>query len=181
MTQFSSLAVGEILSETQYYKVLQKTKTQVQLETDTGEKIVIDKPYVELLQSASQSTSEEKVSKTAATEIFKAASFQAVTVNFNKQVKEADVVKEIVGAYETSTPKGFAKAVKDAVKRSNAGEERTMVGRHFGAADDFGRIHFIDMNIPRGKADADYDVRQRLVDPRTINWVIINGVKYTVK
>lgn len=181
MTEFKNLEVGEVLSETQYYKVKEINTNSVDVVNDLGQEIELSGEYVNvLLQSASQFGNTEKVNKTKLTELIKGSSYQAITVNFNKQVKEADVVEEIMGAYEASTPKDFKKALKSAVKRSQLGEERTMVGRHFGTTDEFGRIHFIDMNIER-KEGSDYDTRQRLVDPRTANWAIINGVKYVVK
>jgi hypothetical protein len=76
----------------------------------------------------------------------------------------------------------FEKAVKKNLADALTGEERTMVGRHYGRTDEFGRIKFIDMEAPGGYDEAkDSDSRQRLVDPRTINWAILRGVKYEVK
>jgi len=66
------------------------------------------------------------------------------------------------------------------LKTALEGEERTMVGRHYGSQDEFGRIKFIDMDAKLDPAK-DYDTRQRLVDPRTLNWLILKGVKYIVK
>lgn len=180
MCAFSELKPGTVLSETQYYKVEKLAGNKVQLRNDGGEPIVVDINYVEtLLTTADQFLEEKKVTKTEATQIFLAHPFTAMTVNFNKQVKKADIVKEIQDAYENSTPKEFTAKVSKAVGKSLEGEERTMVGRHAANQDEFGRIHFIDMNIDK-TADS-YDNRQRLVDPRTINWVIVKGVKYIVK
>ena len=55
-----------------------------------------------------------------------------------------------------------------------------MVGRHYGAVDEFGRIHFVDMEIERDITKS-YDNRMRLVDPRTIKYLIVNNVKYILK
>ena len=55
-----------------------------------------------------------------------------------------------------------------------------MKGRHYGNIDDLGRIHFIDMEVEKGD-NPDYDGRSRQVDPRTIQYLIVNNVKYTLK
>lgn len=181
MTSFKKLKVGEVLSETQFYKTMKISGNQVQLQNDLGENIVVDDKYVDgCLTSAVQYSKEEKVTKTEAAEIFVANRYTAMQASFNKQVKEPDVVKEIMAAYEGATPKEMEVAVKKAVKSALQGEERTITGRHAGSKDEFGRIQFIDMDIDKidGK---DYDLRQRLVDPRTLNWLVVKDVKYIVK
>ena len=71
----------------------------------------------------------------------------------------------------------FKKAVSKAIDLK--GEERTMVGRHYGTQDANGRVSFVDMEVET-KASG-YDARMRLVDPRTLNYLIVGGVKYVVK
>jgi hypothetical protein len=83
-------------------------------------------------------------------------------------------------AYQNSTPKELSGKLKKAVKKALEGEERVLVGRLLGTKDDFGRFHVIDMDIAEDKSKS-YDVRQRLVDPRTLNWLIVKNVKYEVK
>jgi len=181
MTEFSKLKVNEKLSETQYYSVEKIQGDRVQLRNDLGENIVVDKTYVnKCLTSAEQFTSEKVVSKTEAANLFLSNPGIAMTVNYNKQVKVEDVTKEIMNAYNNSTVKTMETAVKKAVNKGLQGEERTMIGRHYGSQDEYGRVHFIDMEIGKDASKA-YDNRQRLVDTRTINWLIIKGVKYTVK
>jgi hypothetical protein len=60
------------------------------------------------------------------------------------------------------------------------GKLRVMKGRHYGNVDELGRVHFIDMEITKD-ASKDYDTRSRQVDPRTIQHLIINKVKYILK
>jgi hypothetical protein len=180
--EFKKLKVGEKLSETQFYSVKAIEKDGAILTTDGGEDIKVGIEYANCcLVSANQFEKTEKVTKTELANIFIANSNVAITVDFNKQVKETDVVKEIITAYESSTPKEVEAAVKKAVKKGMSGEERTMVGRHHGAVDEFGRIHFTDMEIERDTTKKDYDNRHRLVDPRTINFLIVKGVKYILK
>lgn len=173
--------VGKIYSETQFYKVVKTSGDKVQLVNDLGENIVVDTTYVaKCLQSASDFAETKKVTKTELAEVFMANPRVAMTVCFFKQVKEADITEEIMKAYSGSTPKTMETAIKKAVKKGLEGEERVMVGRHNNSVDDFGRVHFIDMNVDKDPSKT-YDTRQRLVDPRTIQYVIVNGIKYELK
>lgn len=181
VTKFSKLKPGDICSETQYYTVVKTSGDKVQIKNDNGTDIVVDRGYVEsCLKSANQFTSEKNVNMTEAAAIFLNSSRMAITVNFNKQVKEADVVKEIMEAYASSTPKEIEAKVKKSVKSALTGVERTIVGRHYGELNDLGRVQFVDMETER-TSGKDYDTRLRLVDPRTINFMIVNGIKYTIK
>lgn len=89
----------------------------------------------------------------------------AMTIQFRKQVKASEVTKAVRTALETLEPgsRKFASAIKEAV----AGEQRTMLGRHYGDTDGRGRLNFME-----------HGVGLRLVDPRTVEFAIIRGVKY---
>lgn len=176
MTQFKNLKTGSKLSETQYYEVEKIVGDEVQLKADgSAEPIVVNKKYVEaLLVSADQYDKEEKITKTDATNLLMSNSNIVLTVNFNKQVKPEDVEKEIMDAYKSSTPTQLETAVKKAVKSAINGVERTMIGRHSGSVNEFGRLNFTDMEATGGN-------RTRQVDPRGLNWMIIKGIKYIVK
>lgn len=183
MPKFNQLKVGGVLSETQYYKVVDIKGDKVQLQNDEGTNIVVNDGYVEnALNAADQFTKTEKVTKTKLAEIFMSYPRIAMTVNFNKQVKPEDVAKGIIDVYDDlgmgMTKADFGKKVKAAL--SIKGEERTMIGRHYGSKDVNGRVHFIDMNVEKA-VGKDYDTRQRLVDPRTINFIIVDNVKYQLK
>lgn len=178
---YKNLKPGEILSEQQFYKVVKTSGNKVQLKNDNGEDIVVDDKYVEsCLTSAVQYKDEKTITMTEAAAQFISHTGVAITVNFNTKVKETDVVKEIMTAYEGSTNKGMETAVKKAVKNAMVGTERTMSGRHYGAMNELGRIQFTDMEAEKTPGK-EYDSRLRLVDPRTINWFISRGTKYTVK
>lgn len=174
-TEFKRLKVGEALSETQYYKVVKIQGEKVQLKNTFSQDIVVDKNYVQdCLTSGQQFESEEKITKTDLAKLFLENPNIVFTVSFNKQVKAADVVKEIMESYEGSTPKTIETAIKKAVNRGLAGEERVLTGYHTGSQDDFGRVTAVDMNVTEG-------VPNRLVDPRQLNWLILRGKKYIVK
>lgn len=186
MADFKKLTTGTKLSETQYYSVEKIVGDKVQLKNDYNENIVVDSNYVDkCLVASDQFTETKKMSRTDLTNLFLSSTNIALTVNYNKQVKKEDVQNDLFALYPNKGGKilseaDFKKKVKDAVEGMLVGEERTMVGRHYGSQDEFGRVRFIDMNEKKDPAK-DYDTRQRLVDPRTLNWLILKGVKYEVK
>lgn len=179
--KYNKIKQNEIFSEHQFYKVVKIEPNSLTLKPDSGDEITVDRGYAEtFLTSGEQFSTEQTINKTEAAALFVANPYVALTVCFNKLVKAADIEKEIFDAYETSTPKEFTDAVKAAVKRSLSGEVRVMNGFHYGKMDELGRIQFIDMKLERDLRK-DYDTRQRLVDPRTINYIILRDVKYIVK
>jgi len=109
-----------------------------------------------------------------------------MTVNFNKQVKAPDVVKRIVE--ELYANKGgkiiseaeFTRRAKSIVNDALIGENRTMIGRHYGEMTDLGRVQFVDMEQSRDTSK-DYDNRLRQVDPRTLQCLVVRNVKYILK
>ncbi len=186
MATFSKLKPSTKLSETQYYTVEKITGNKVQLRNDSGELITVDNRYAEAcLVSAEEFSSEKVMSRTDLTNLFLASSNVALTVNYNKQVDEKEVKKSLHNLYPNKGGKilseaDFKQKVNQLLETALEGEERTMVGRHYGSQDEFGRVRFIDMEQTKD-ASKDYDTRQRLVDTRTINWLILRGVKYSVK
>ena len=174
---------GEVLSELQFYTVSRVEGGNVILNSDNGQEVVVSKKYAEkMLNSASNYTTTEKVTRTELVGLFLSSPRLAMTVNFNKKVKETEIQKAIVDLYPNKgklvSEAEFKKKVKSALNLK--GEERTMVGRHYGSQDENGRVHFIDME-QKYDASKDYDTRSRLVDPRTLNWIVVDGVKYEVK
>src|SRR5512136_83076 len=92
---------GEVLSESQFYVVEEvKSNGNVIVKDDSGTKIELSKEYAQqMLASAHSFVKEEKdKTKTEVVNIFLANSRIAMTVCYYKQVKEADVVGEIVTA-----------------------------------------------------------------------------------
>lgn len=187
MTKFSNLTVGEKLSETTYYSVAKIGTTKVQLKSDNGEDVILDKAYVEsFLTSSSQYSSEKEITRTEAAALFIASPGIVMTVNYNTQVKKEEALKAMEDIYPNKGGKmlseaDYKKKAKEILASVIIGKERTMVGRHYGSVNEFGRMSFIDMEIAKDTTKPEYDSRTRQVDPRTINWMIIKGVKYTVK
>lgn len=188
MTQFSNLTKSTKLSETQFYSVKQILTDKVVVTNDFGQEIELSKPYVEkLLISSDQVTDTKQMSRSDLINLFLTSINVICTVNYNKKVDEKEVQKQLCALYPNTGGKilsksDFEKAIKKHLAGALTGEERTMVGRHYGRTDEFGRVKFIDMEAEGGYDETkDYDSRTRLVDPRTLNWLILRGVKYEVK
>lgn len=189
MTKFKDLKAGEKLSEVQYYSV-QSVNTRAKtamLVTDAGDEIEIDQKYIETnMASSGQFASEKEVTRTEAAALFLASPGIVMTVNYNTQVREKDALTAMEAIYPNKGGKmlseaDYKKKAKEIIASVIIGKERTMIGRHYGSVNEFGRVSFIDMEIIKDATKPDYDSRTRQVDPRTINWMIIKGVKYTVK
>lgn len=175
MALFDKLKVGNVLCETQYYKVEKIVDKKAQLVNDLEERIVVDEKYINTcLTSGDHFEVTKSITKTEMASLFIGHPGIIMTVNFQKQVDEKEAVKSIIEA-KGKSDKELTKVIKEALK----GEERTMRGRHKGEANDMGRISFIDMDKEKGTGP--YDGRSRQVDPRTINWIVLNNTKYIIK
>jgi len=184
MTKFSELKKGDVLSESQYYKVEKTSGSKVQLLVG-DQHIVVTKDYVEsFLSSADQFNEAEKMNKTKLAELFINSPRIALTVAFYKQDKKKtkkaykeELVNKAEEVKEDFLKRGLA-AIEDAlanpVSEVIPGELRVMRGRHYGEVDDMGRIKFVDMDI-------EGENNMRVVDPRTIQYLIVNNVKYVLK
>lgn len=146
-------------------------KSIMVFKTSGGNEVGIGKDYVEkYLDNSVDYTSTKKVSRREMIEIVVSNPKTAMTISFNKKLKNTDVAAEAM-AYLDSTTRpsktGMAKAL------SLKGEDRVMVGHHYTSFTEEGRLNFID-------AEAEgMPVKQ--VDTRTIYEVIVGNVKYVLK
>lgn len=184
MANSKELKTGEVLSENQFYKVVGIGHDVVELENVDGFSIKVSKEYVDKhLNSAHQYAKGEKVSQTRLIELLLKNERIAMTVNFNKKLKVADQKKKIYDLYPNKGGKiqseaAFKKAVNEAIDMK--GEERAMVGYHYGDQYDTGRLKFIDMEETAERKGA-HDPKIKQVNPQTLNWIIVKGVKYIKK
>lgn len=169
---------GNKLSRVSYMTVLDNGGEHLTVQNEDGFTWVIGKDIIEKeCLSGDQFTEEKKVTKTELVEIFGSVRDSVFTVCFNKQPKAKDINEAInsINKGKILTNKQIAAAVKSAY----AGEERILTGYLINTETGFGRSTVIDLNI--AKKEGDYDNRLRQVDHRSINWLINNGVKYTLK
>jgi len=173
-TKFNEIAVGDYLSETQYYQVTKKTNDRITVSNERGFSFDISNKIVEEgILSANQFNQEKKVARSEIVERLENAKDMIFTVNFNKLPNEKSLLERLqnVKISDLGSETELKKLAKDMVK----GELRTMVGHLNHSEPRMGRSSVTDLEIPVGQH------RNRLVDHRTINWLIINNVKYVVK
>lgn len=170
------IKVGDKWSRLSYGEIVDVNGKDVQIKNEQGTIWWIGKELIEKeFNLADSHYTTRYLNQTAIAELVLSKPGTIMTINFNKKVKEEDVIAEITDVFNRTVlsdndAKRIAKKILD-------GEERTLVGRHYHHIDDMGRIQFVDMNLENDDSK-DYDTRLRLVDPRTINWVIIENIKY---
>lgn len=166
---------GEILSETSYYTIEEVIPGKgIKVKMTDGSIQPIGEDYAkQYFKSADNFLTEKKLNMTELADLFIKSSNIAVTVNFNKKVDENNVAKEMIDLCANTAPSKIQSVMKKAVKQALKGNERVMKGYHKGVINELGRIQFIDM-----EADG-YNIRQ--VDPRTINYLIVDNIKYILK
>lgn len=184
----SLLKKGSVLSETSFYVVKEIHVGKVIVTDDAGREITIGDKYVEqVLASADSFSSEEKKSMTELAELFINSPRIAMTVAFMKkdtaktkkayEAEKAAKILEIQNAKVSQVEKLLNDLIENPITKVIPGELRVMKGRHYGELDDLGRVKFVDMELPSN----DPSSRIRQVDPRTIQYLIVNDVKYTLK
>jgi hypothetical protein len=180
-TDAAKLQIGEHLSDIQYYKITKINANTITVVNERGFESEIDKDIVqEGMYSASQYEIEKTVTRTEACELLEQAGDQVFTVNFNKQVKEKELRDKLLEALKNEngeylTYQEIEKALKKISKDAIEGEERTLVGYLLKVEQRMGRSSVIDLDIPLNQH------RIRLIDHRTLNWLILKNVKYVVK
>ncbi len=183
-----NLKVGSVLSESSFFVVKSIQKDSISMIDDHDNEITIGNEYVEkVLNSADLFESEEKKTMTELAELFINSPRIAMTVAFYKKdttktKKVFDAEKQakidaIQGARVSDVPKLLNDLIENPLSKVIPGELRVMKGRHYSEIDELGRIKFTDMEIKKTTAES----RLRQVDPRTILFLIINNVKYSLK
>lgn len=185
-SNIKKIKVGDPWSRLSNGKVTKVTSGSLYVENEAGKQWEIGFPIVEdEFYFADQFDTEVKITRTELSQVFINHPRIIMTACYHKQVKEKDLNEEFFKLYANKggiiiSEADYIKKVKELTKVALKGEERIIVGRHEGSIDDFGRMHFTDVNAEWNK-EKDYDTRHRLVDPRTLKWVIVANTKFTVK
>lgn len=177
--KFDQIKVGDYLSETQYYEVFSVSDKEIAVRNARGLEMDVDRGIVEEgMYTCNQFAEEVKVSRTEMCEILEKVGDAVFTVNFNKQVKDKEVTDAIMKTLleeEEVDEAQLSKLVKKSVKDALKGQERTLIGFLIQSEPKMGRSQVVDLQIPEGKSGV------RLVDHRTMNWLIVKNVKYSLK
>lgn len=165
---YSSLAVGNTFSGTSYYRAISESGDNVNTRCQ-GKDITISRSILECqMYNANVYATEEKLSLTKVAKILEEANTACFTVCFNAKVDEK-AVKERLASVKASEIKDKAQ-LKALAKELLQGKETTIIGRLSKAMGKLGRSLIIDLPTQG----------YRQVDHRTLKWLIIKNVKYTV-
>lgn len=186
----ANMKPGAVFSELSFYTFQKIEGGQVYCKNDTGQDLRLSADYVEnLTSSANYYETIEEMTKTQLAELFIGSPRIALTVCFITDNKEktlkafneekAALIKSVTEARVSDVEGLLSDMIDNPLTRTISGKERVMIGRHYGSVNELGRVSFTDMEADRG--DKEYDGRIRWVDPRTIQYLIINKVKYTLK
>jgi len=183
---------GSILSETSFYVVQSiDSNGKTVVKDDNGHIINLSKRYVDEITSCADCyDTEEKKTMTELAEIFVNSPRVAMTVAYitkgtEKTKKDFESeknakIREIQSASLSNATSLLEDLIENPITKSIPGKLRIMKGRHYGHDGDMGRVQFTDMELTKDLSK-DYDTRLRLVDTRTIQWLIVNKVKYILK
>lgn len=185
------LKKGSILSETSFFTVKEVVGNAINVIDDLGNELQIGLPYVEaVLQSADIFVKEDKKTMTELADILINNPRVAMTVAFFKKdvvktqraykAEKEEAIKKVQEASLANAAKLLENLIDNPISKVIPGELRVMKGRHYGQMDDLGRVHFVDMEQVKGDKP-ESDARMRQIDPRTIQYIIVGGVKFTLK
>lgn len=182
---FAKIKKDDYWSRTSYGKVIEKHDNYLVISNEDGfEWTILDNVVNNEFSFHDQYEETIELTWTELKDKFKESTRMIMTVNFNKKIDKKEYVEKLVNLYPNKSGKLKSQAQFEADITSVTddlliGEERTMIGRHFGTYKSE-RILFIDMEL-ENDAEKDYDTRIRLVDPRTLNWFVCDNVKYVRK
>ncbi len=165
---FTKLAVGNTFSGTSYYKATAESGDMVTTNC-AGKDITVGRDILEeQMNNASVFATTEKLSLTKVAKILGEANTACFTVCYSCKVDEKAIKERISGVTATELQdKAKLKALAHEILE---GKETTLVGRLSKSIGKLGRSLIIDLPTQG----------YRLVDHRTLKWLIIKNVKYVV-
>lgn len=170
----SEIEVGDYLSRRQYLKVVGKTDGRVSFKTSTGFEFNATNDIVEdAMLTCHQFTKTKQVSQTELAQKLMESNGDIFTVCFDKQATEESVHKKL--SKVAITDLADEQKLKNLAKALRVGEERILKGYLVTTEPILGRSKVVDVE-KEGKGYA-----MRLVDHRTLKWLILDNTKYVLK
>lgn len=168
------LKTGEWMSGTVYYKVLEGNLPFSKRVRDSyGRDLTVANSILgnEMI-SAAQFDTEMKVTRTEMVDKLTSAGDCVFTIKFRKQLTGQTLVDHLETEDYSGQP--AAKKTKICVNALKAGEERVLTGYLRNTEASMGRSNVVDLNVDDGHRD-------RQVDHRTLEELILKRVKYVLK
>ena len=174
----SKLKAGTKFSRISYGTIIRANPIEVVVRNEEGTEWNITPNLVETeFFTPDQFDKVEEVNRTQMVQAIINNPRIVMTVTFRKQVDpkelKAAVIKLLDDEKAGRTRPGPRK-LSSLLKEATEGDLRTMIGRHYGNKDEYGRLQFTDMEVTSG-------IPLRQVDPRTVEEAIIANVKYVLK
>jgi hypothetical protein len=169
----NQLKEGEWLSGTIYYRVERKDGNNHNVTDSLGRMLTVgDKVLEDEMISAEQFDTEIKVTRTEMVERLIDAGDCVFTIRFRKQLTGKEVSDKLTEEkYETQPVAKKARICQQALK---LGEVRVLTGYLRNVEHVMGRSNVIDLNVQGSH-------KERQVDHRTLEELILKRVKYTLK
>lgn len=171
----STYKVGTFCSETNFFKVTEvKGNNVVMQDIKTKTKVNVPVEYIDAIMTVSDKYATTKaLSQTELSKLFEDSTNTAIRVEFYKKPDTKEVESFLTSQRKTSmTDVTFIKSYNELVR----GELRTMDCYHKGEMNQLGFYNVVDL------AEASEDKHSlRQVNPKTIQSIIVNNVKYTLK
>lgn len=172
-----TVEVGNFYSEKQIYKVEEVQGTEAVVTNTKGDKIAVSLEYLNNLSGPNDFKETRHVTQTQIEQILSNSKGELIKVNFNKKPQGKNIAADVMSALRDakihSKPwSEIEKVVKRSVSTEVKGDERTLVGYPTKNGSDNGRVLVIDLEVEENN-------KFRMVDTRTVNWLIVDGVKYT--
>jgi hypothetical protein len=163
----SKVGVGSVWTRHDSGEVTSIVGTTIYLKNNKGDEWNITAPLVSSQFSFADQWDEDiKVTRTEMINILKSNRQTAMTVVYHKKPDGKKLAEILKGGQGEMTDRAWLIQMNKLV----LGEERTMIGHHFGSFDEHERLRFRE----HGKG-------QRLIDTRTLKRVVVNCVNYTIK
>lgn len=174
---------GQFLSERTYYTIKSVQGDRVIATTSTGDDVELSVDYINTFCSnASVFITTKKVNQTELLKIIASNSSTAMTIEYQKvdvaksgktyRTELADRAEVLKNDFLLRGVVALEEALKNPVLNYTPGALRTIVGYPTGVINDNGLLAFID-------AEDKFTLKQ--VNPRTIKYVMVDGMKYVKK
>lgn len=163
---------GLWFSSTNYVKIQKIESGKVDVNSFAGGKWGMSLDLIQKMNSADHYDYEIPMSKGELVEMLESTKDMIFTICFKKKVNQKNVADRIVEEGEDFI--GNQKKCKKLAKELLTGEECIIVGRMFNLEPKMGRSMIKDLRVPFG-----YNLR--LVDHRTIQWIIFKNRKFVLK
>ncbi len=171
------IQIGDKWSRISYGEVIGKDYRGIVVRNEKGVEWTLSNDIVEAeFVFAEQFEETEELTRTEMVQKIVSHARVAMTVHFKKKPEHKELVEAVTSLLDdekAGKERPKPRTLSSLLKKATGGEDRTLIGRHYGVQDEFGRLQFTDMQATK------FPYKQ--IDPRTVEWAIIENVKYVLK